>query len=152
MLQIKRIIITCIAYITEEIELVQQALINCIPEDLRDEKFQKKILHSQFGDKLILLKFELDNRKAKQTVIHLANSLDNSSKSYLKRRLESRMDLENKSFFFRVDKFKAVTDEIEIAEGSDVIKIELKYGAYTQDQNSVENLTKTLHELGIIID
>ncbi|MHA2404299.1 MAG: RNA-binding domain-containing protein, partial [Candidatus Kariarchaeaceae archaeon] len=94
MLSIKNITLTCISYITEEEELVKQALMNCLPDKLRTESVRRQLLHSQFGDKLVYFTYLLEKSKAKQTISHIAHHLNSKSMEFLLHNIETRIDLD----------------------------------------------------------
>ena len=58
--QINNIIFTSIAYATEELDRVKQALSNCLPPDLRETSIDLRHLQSQFKDKMKFLTITLD--------------------------------------------------------------------------------------------
>jgi RNA binding exosome subunit len=149
MLSIKNITLTCISYITEEEELVKQALLNCLPEKLRTESLRRQLMQSQFGDKLIYFTCQLEKSKAKQTISHITQRLNSKSMEFLLHNIETRIDLQEKSFFLRLDKFKAVSGDLSVTGGSDTIRIELKYNAYTQEQNSMSKVLELLDSVGV---
>jgi len=151
MVQFKKISLSCIAYITEEEKLVKQALLNCLPEDLRKTKINKKRFQSQFGDKLVLFTLELQNKQAIQVISYIASLWDIKDKQYFSRKLDARIDLEEKTVYLRLDKFKALEENLEITDGSDVIKVEIKYNAYTKDQNTIETVTELLVKIGMVL-
>ncbi|MHA2253653.1 MAG: RNA-binding domain-containing protein [Candidatus Kariarchaeaceae archaeon] len=151
MVQFKKISLSGIAYITEEEERVHQALLNCLPEDLRVTKIKKQRLQSQFGDKLVLLTSELHNKEAKQVIEYIVSMWDIKEKQYFGRKLDTRIDLEEKAIYLRLDKFKALEEKLEITDGSDVIKVEIKYNAYTKDQNTIETVTELLVKTGMVL-
>ena len=149
MLSIKNITLTCISYITEEEELVKQALMNCLPDKLRTESVRRQLLQSQFGDNLVYFTYLLEKSKAEHTISHIAHHLNSKNMEFLLHNIETRIDLDEKSFFLRLDKFKAVSGDLTVTGGSDTIRIELKYNAYTQEQNSMSKVLELLTSVGV---
>jgi len=145
MLELGRISVTIFSYVTEENDRVVQALRNTLPHELRTESLIKIPSNSQFGDPLVIYSFETDETTEIDAIAtYLGNSLTEKSKAYLSRHLSRKLDLENRSVYFRLDKYKAYQDELFITEGSDVIQVEIAYNAYTQAQNTEENVREFL--------
>ncbi|MDH5402592.1 MAG: hypothetical protein OEZ01_07685 [Candidatus Heimdallarchaeota archaeon] len=150
MVEIIRITFTVINYVTEDEELVIQGLRSCVPQDLTID-ITRQLLYSQFNDKMVLLTLTLSKVNEIQEGLNwLSTNLDDKSKSYLFRYLEKKLDLDERVIHIRLDKFKAVDKIIRITEGSDVIKVVISYSAYTQEENTLENVTTLLLKHNLI--
>ena len=152
MLELSKISFSTISYITEDVNLVIQSIKQCLSESLRENKFKMQKMQSQFGDKLILISAEYKNQNAKSIIEYLAKKMSDKDKQFLGSKLSERLDMEDRIFHIRLNKFLPLSDQIVLGEGSDVIKVEIKYQVFTSDQNTLENIRSSLLEKGIILE
>lgn len=149
MLLISKINFTTITYVTENPDIVEQALLNCVPEELREIKVHKQNLQSQFKDKLIISELSITKKKdVKMAIEYLADNIEN--KDFLARYLDKTMDLNKKSLHMRIDKFKTLDNIIEITTGSDVIKCIISYTSYEKNNNTLDNVIEMFKEARLI--
>lgn len=149
MLLISKINFTTITYVTENPDIVEQALLNCVPEELREIKVHKQNLQSQFKDKLIISELSITKKKdVKMAIEYLADNIEN--KDFLARYLDKTMDLNKKSLHMRIDKFKTLDEIIEITTGSDVIKCIISYTSYEKNNNTLDNVIEMFKEARLI--
>lgn len=143
---------TCISYVTEEIDIVKSAIYNCLPEQHRGLDIDIKHLQSQFRDKMKYLTLEIHQREIIDETIEFLNSeLSNGSKDYLFRYFEKKLEEEEKIFHFRLKKFDAVNGQLVADEGSDVIKVNIKYSDFSYD-GDISLIKQNFSKLGILSD
>lgn len=150
MIELSKITFSTISYITEDLNLVFEALKHCFPENLRNTKFTTQKIQSQFGDKLTIINNEFTGKEAKNTIIYLASLLDQKDKKFIGTMLSQKIDMDRRLLHLRLDKFLPLSDKIKLSEGSDVIKVEIKYQVFTSQQNNLENIRNSLLDVGII--
>ncbi len=124
-----KITITCFSYVTEELDRVKSLIINIMPDELKDtSSIQIQHLQSQFRDKLKILTVELTKKNDINLFINnLSEKLDKRQKQWLGNNLTRKIDYDSHTVHLRLHKFKAFYNELEFAEGSDVIKVKIKY-------------------------
>ncbi len=152
MIELSKISFSTISYITEDVNLVIESVKQCLSENLRDQKLKLQKMQSQFGDKLIMISGEYKNKNAKSIIKHLANKISDKDKLFLGGKLTERVDMDERIFHIRFNKFLPLSDQITLGEGSDVIKAEIKYQAFTSEQNTLESVRSCLLEEGIILE
>ena len=151
MIELSKISFSTISYVTEDVNLVIQSVKQCLPEGLRDDNFKMQKMQSQFGDKLILISREFKSKNAKSIIENLAKKMSDKDRQFLGSKLNDRLDMEDRIFHIRLNKFLPLSDKIVLGEGSDVIKVEIKYQVFTSDQNTLENVGNCFREKGIIL-
>ena len=72
--------------------------------------------------------------------------MDERSKLYLSDKFDQKVDLDERTLYLRLDKYKSYDGNLVIAEGGDIIKLELSYNAYTKKSNTIDNIRKFLNE------
>ncbi|MHA2028530.1 MAG: RNA-binding domain-containing protein [Candidatus Kariarchaeaceae archaeon] len=150
MIELSKISFSTISYVTEELNLVLNSLKSCFPEDLRDIKFNLTKIQSQFGDQLVIVDYEFVNKDAIKVISYLAKYISEKDKNYLFNNLERKTDMEDREFHLRLNKFLPLSDIITLADGSDVIKVKIKYQVFTSQHNTLENVRNCLGEVGLI--
>lgn len=150
MTELSKISFSTISYITEDLNKVFTSLKHCIPENLRDVKFNTQKIQSQFGDQITIVSCEFKGENAKNIILYLANLFDSKDKKFIGSKLEQKIDFDERLLHLRINKFLPLTDIIKLSEGSDVIKVEIKYQVFTSQQNNLENIRSALMDIGII--
>ena len=150
MLEFSGIKLTVFSYVTEVNERVIQALQNCIPSSI-DYKVQKLNTQSQFGDPLIIYSVELLKRDDIDKFLKfLGIALNGDNKMYFARYLQKKVDFDERVIYLRFNKFNAYNNKIAITEGSDIIRVELRYNAYVKKENTLNNLIESLNHYKIL--
>ena len=152
MIKLSKISFSTISYVTEDANLVMESIKQCLNEYLRESKFNLQKMQSQFGDKLILISNEFKNKDAKSIIEYLSLKMSEKDKRFLGNKLKERLDMEDRIFHLRFNKFLPLSNQIVLGEGSDVIKVEIKYQVFTSDQNTLDNVRNCLLEEGIILE
>ncbi len=143
---------TCISYVTEEIDIVKSAIYNCLPEKYRELDIDIKHLQSQFRDKMKYLTLEISNQEViDETIDYLNLNLNEGSKEYLNRYFDKKLEEEEKIFHLRLKKFDAVNGKLLADEGSDVIKVNLKYSDFSYD-GDISLIKQNFSKIGILSD
>ncbi len=141
---IKKLTATVFAYATEDEELVATSLLSLLPEELMEteiEIFRERLI-GQYDEPLTKLTLEITNKKELHTVLaYLGNQLSNAERKYLTRRIEKMIDKNSNTFHLRFDKMKAAEGILKLGEGSNTIKVVIKFVRYTKD------LTPFINEL-----
>lgn len=147
---ITKLTFTTICYVTEDIELVKQCVLNLLPDVNRDMQINQFFSTSQFGDRIVIISIVIENDLVNPVLGYLSTQLSENDKQYLFRHFSKRIDLDEKSFYLRLDKFKLLTNEFSLTEGSDVVKVEIGYSIFTPSQNTEDNIRDLLLTSGLI--
>lgn len=149
MLDLAFLKLSSICYVTEELDRVREAMYNSLPKQYRKIKMTAQKMTSQFNDKITFYSLELKGKDAGIGLAYISSLLSDDDKNTLNMNLPDRIDLAGHAVHFRLDKFRAFEKTIQLGNGSDVIKIEIKYFCYTKDQNTMENVITTLRQYGM---
>jgi RNA binding exosome subunit len=127
-----------------------RSLTHCFPETLREVKFVLSKIQSQFGDQLVIVDHEFKNDEASEVISYIAENLSDQDINYLTKNFERKTDMENRELHFRINKFLPLKDQIMLSDGSDVIKVKIKYQVFTSQQNTWENIRNCFSKVGLI--
>ena len=112
---------------TEEKEKVLKALMEIIPEDLRNEvKVEEEHLEGHYGNPIIKLTVRVEGEKAREVVEYIVSRLSSIDKSILYTSLEDRVDKDG-TLYFRLSKQEAYRGNINVYESDDVIRISVHF-------------------------
>ena len=64
--------------------------------------------------------------------------------------IEQNLDIEEKALHFRLDKFMLLDNEMKISKGNDVVKCEISYTTYEQNENTFENVQSLYKTVGLL--
>ncbi|MCY3410043.1 MAG: hypothetical protein INQ03_00270 [Candidatus Heimdallarchaeota archaeon] len=150
MSHLSRVSFTVYVYITEDIALVETCLKHCLPEELRSTPIQRVDTQSQFKDKLTILSIVLERKKEMDHIIpYLREHLEN--KEYITDNFDHMLDADSNILHFRIDKFKALDNVLEVTTGSDVIKCQISVTSYNQQDGCYDEVKKLFHSSGLIV-
>jgi len=151
MLELATISLSIFSYVTEENDRIVQALYNVLSPGMHAEKLTKIGTTSQFGDPFTIYSYESDDEEKITAILnHLGDQLDSRSRTYLTENLENKIDFDERSVYLRLDKYKAYQQQLVITEGGDIIKVEIGYNAYTQDENSYDGIAALFRSFHLI--
>ncbi len=150
-MQIDKLKLTTIKYVTERKDLVIDAILNILPENMKKsispKSFKRTSLIGQYGDPMLFLELSI-SKNPEQAVKHIFSKLTETEKKRLIEEFDTRMDDETTTFYFRLDKFAPLQDELYLNDGSDVIKAEIKFRIYGKyNAEAVKQYLKDLMEI-----
>lgn len=151
MVNLDKIKFVTIKYVTEKEDLVMEALKRILPEELRQkvekENVSRMSVIGQFGDPMLLIDVTTD-KDVPFIAKEIFRRLTDTEKKRLIHEFDTRMDHDSTTFFFRLDKFAPLRDDLYLNDGSDVIKVELKFKIYGKyDPQEIRNYLLSLMEL-----
>ncbi len=141
---IKRLTATVFAYATEDEELVAATLLSLLPEEFTEAEIDiyREGLIGQYDEPLIKLELEVTKKRELHKVLaHLGEQFSHAERKYITRRLENMIDKDSNTFHLRFDKMKAAEGILKLGEGSNTVKVVIKFVRYTKD------LTPFINEL-----
>ncbi|MEM1928240.1 MAG: RNA-binding domain-containing protein [Acidilobaceae archaeon] len=112
---------------TEDREKVLAALRNTLPPSLRETvEVESESYEGHYGNRIEVLTVELrDSEEAGALLSYLLESLGDADRRLLLATLAERVD-ESGSLYLRLDKQSAYRGVLELSDGDDVIKIEIR--------------------------
>ena len=149
---IRKMTATVFSYATEDEEKVANTLVALFPDEyIENPPFEiyREDLVGQYDEPLIKFEVEINKKRILAKVFEWWKSqLTESEKKFLYRHLENMTDVKAKTYHLRFDKFKAAKGELTLGEGSNTIKVVLKFVLYTKD---LTPLKQELIDLGLIM-
>ncbi len=134
--KIKDIRYSCSAHTTEDVEKVKLALLNLIPEEIRNSTEITQIpITGHAGNEMFLLEFEISQNRAKELIFkYYAEKMQDFDKEYLFTEFENHYGDDN-CFYFRFDKQEAYNERLVLEEKDNTINIAIKFVVYKQEPN-----------------
>jgi hypothetical protein len=123
---IRRIEARAYAYTTEVPERVESAVLELFPEDVYENlELEVEETESHLGLTITVFEVALENKKAcSKTLNYLLGRLSESDRYYLRSTLDRRID-ERCRVYFRFDKQAAYLENIKVAQGPDLINLQI---------------------------
>lgn len=117
---------SCFINATESTKKVIDALKNLFPEELKEKiKIKKTSLEGHYGNPIIILNAEIDDKKSIELFIeHLSESLGEAEKKELAREFQNHLD-DKYNLYIRLDKQLAYMKKFCFQQ-QDPIKIKIK--------------------------
>ena len=147
-IKIKEIQIYCNCHATEDLEKVEQAILNIIPEDIRG-KVETRITKTQghAGNSIILIELKINHNKLINSALnYLVKKISDIDKEYLYQVKDNHLD-KNNCFYIRFDKQAAFNDILNLDNGDNTIRLMIKFILYKREINKIFN---SLENIGLI--
>ncbi|MBN1329581.1 MAG: hypothetical protein JXA54_08925 [Candidatus Heimdallarchaeota archaeon] len=146
--KLKEINFSCSSHSTEDIERVKIAMLNLLPEIIRDKVEISEIkLRGHAGNEMFLLELDItQNKMIKDLLGYLAAKIQEIDKDSLLQEIDERID-ENNCFYVRFNKQDAYNGIITLDDGDNTIRVVIKFIIYKQEPNL---LTEALQNFGLI--
>lgn len=140
-------------YATESEEKVANAILSLIPDNVLDPEeelvLERERLTGQYNEPLEKIKVKLtDPKKVLKIMKHFAQSMKELDKKRFSRKLNSSIDQVSRKLHFRLDKDASAKGMVRLGEGSNVIKVVLKFKLYTKH---IEPFIEELQQIGLYI-
>ena len=145
--------LTSFSYITESETKVREALMNLVPEELKEETtFDRRVMHGQYNDRIIKLELRFTKKKIiSQIVDYIQSKVSPADKKGLTFNFKNQWDSRNRVWHLRINKQQAYLDELKIDSGGDIIKWALKFTIYDTSEKDAESVTQDfLKEKGML--
>lgn len=142
------LLLTSFSYITESETKVREAMLNLIPEVLREEiTFKRRALHGQYNDRIIKLELYFKKKKEiKQIINYFQEKISDDYKKGLSYSFENQWEKENRIWHLRLNKQNAYLKEIKPENGGNIIKWALKFTIYDVGDKDTETVARELLE------
>ncbi|WP_070807796.1 RNA-binding domain-containing protein [Pyrodictium occultum] len=141
-----RVEIAAHAHATEDVERVEQAVLNIVPEGLRGRvKLETRTVEGHYNNPITRIVARIEGRDAEEFVRGLARRLDEQSRRILAMMLENRYDQRQGKFYLRFSKQDAFLGELRLHDGDDVVHVVITL----RGSPSPEKALKALEELGL---
>lgn len=112
---------------TEDRGRVLEALLNILPPAFRDNaRIEREVYEGHYGNVIEVLSLELQDPQLSSTVFtHILSSLQEPDRRILFSTLEDRVSSDG-SLYIRLDKQNAYRGVLELSDGDDVVRIEVR--------------------------
>ncbi|MHA1630593.1 MAG: RNA-binding domain-containing protein [Candidatus Heimdallarchaeota archaeon] len=147
-IQIKEIQFSTSAHATEDIQKVREALLNLLPEHLREKvEIKDTLITGHAGNEIHLLELKVSQKKAvKEILTYLGEQLNEYDTEKLGEEFEARIDQAN-CFYLRLNKQAAYTGQLVVDDSDNAIRLMIKFIIYKPNPTLIP---KTLAAFGII--
>ncbi|RLE58876.1 MAG: hypothetical protein DRN53_07775 [Thermoprotei archaeon] len=148
---ISGIFVEAFCHATEDREKVLSAILNLIPETLREdlrEHIEIEVLHGYYGNPIEVFRLKVDEKvKAQEISAKIIKSLNDMDYEYLISTLDIRTNGKG-NLYLRVNKQSLLANEITIDEESDdIVKIRIKFLPHLRSREELEGSLNKLREL-----
>ena len=144
-IKLNEIRLSCSAHSTEDLEKVKEAMLNLLPEKLRNSKeIQIVEITGHSGNIFHLLEMSMKQKqKITQTIEYIAEEMDEMDKIFLYEDLETYLGEDN-NLYLRFNKQDAYYGSLSFDEKDNTIKVVIKFVVYKQEPHLVEDMLETL--------
>ncbi len=136
------------SHATEKREKVIKALLNLIPESLRNnvlDKLNYNTVQGYYGNPIIFYKVKISKDQGAQDIAkYILSNIDEIDREIIFRNIDERIDKSN--FYLRVNKQNAYFGKITLHDGDDIIKIKISFLPHIRGQ---EKIISSLKKLGL---
>ena len=145
--KIVRVELAAHAHATEDPDKVQKALMNIVPEELRDRvAIEKSILEGHYNNPIVRIVAKLEGRDAETFVKRLGEMLNEQDRGLLDALFDTRYDERTGRLFIRFSKQDAYMGELRLHDGDDVIHVVIQLRGSPKARRARE----ILHEAGLL--
>jgi len=145
--KINDIKIFCSAHATEDIEKVKQSMHHLIPEVHRATTEISEIpIEGHAGNPISLLEMKItQKRKINDSLIFLAEKIDDLDKETIAEELDSRIGEDN-SLYLRFNKQEAFNEVLKLDNADNTIRLTIKFIIYKAADNLIQQVL-TSHKI-----
>ncbi len=142
--RISRLTLSVFYHSTEDPDRVMKALLNLVPQSLRNSvQVVKSVVQGHYGDTIGILMMSAKGRRAGEILKHIICSLDDIDRKILLATVANRAGAKPSHLHIRVSKQEAYIGHVELMDGDDVIKV----SATVMGVKSVKDLEDFLRTL-----
>ena len=146
-LPVSNLEIRYLVHATEDPSKVKKAASILFPDDAPDAHFQEKVLKGHYGNAIILVRAQVEDKKTVQAIVEkLATDLSEIDKRTITE--ESNLYIDDDSLYLRLDKQAAFTGTLRLQK-TDPIRLRIKFQRAPSKQNQANILTNA-RELGLV--
>ncbi|MCS7097086.1 MAG: hypothetical protein NZ926_01185 [Candidatus Methanomethylicia archaeon] len=135
---ISEISFNAFCHVTEDLDKVQSAMLNLLPEPFRSNiNIVKEIMEGHYGNTIFNLKVHIiDKEIIESTLKYICEKLCELDKRLLFRTFNLRFD-KSKNLYLRFDKGEAYKGLLRLCDGGDVVRMILKFECRMEIARSV---------------
>lgn len=120
---VRRIEIMTSIHATEDDEKVRKAVLNLVPEELRDQaKIKQQTFQGHYGNPIKRLTLTITGRNADKVFKNIISKMTSTDRKIIDTTLENRLD-SSSHLYIRLSKQDAYQGNVVLYEGDDIIKI-----------------------------
>ncbi len=131
---------------TEDLEKVKRAILNLLPEDLRqkvDIKYQE--LRGYYGNPIVRLVITVRGSEAEEVARYIMSKLPEHDRRYLVYSIEQRYDRRSNKLYLRISKQDSYLGTPVLYDGSDAIRAVFSF-SIVRSEEEVKRFIETLIE------
>ncbi|MCD6428150.1 MAG: hypothetical protein J7L12_00865 [Desulfurococcales archaeon] len=144
-IRVQHLILKVFSHATEDPNKVRKAVMNILPEELRDKVvFDEVVTKGHYGNEIRVLTLKLKRKEALETLKHILCNMSEVERNILLATLETRVDPPS-HLYLRLSKQDAYRGSIRLLDSGDVIRLAVTIeGATTIDEmcDFLSNLVK----------
>jgi len=145
--RVVRVELAAHAHATEDPEKVKKALMNVVPEALRNKvRIERATVEGHYNNPITRIIARLEGRDAEEFVKRLGEMLNEQDKKILSALFDSRYDERSGRLFIRFSKQDAYMGEIRLYDGDDVVHVVIQLRGAPRLKRAEE----ILRELGLL--
>ncbi|RLE51915.1 MAG: exosome protein [Candidatus Methanomethylicota archaeon] len=132
------------AHATEDIAKVKEALLNLIPQPLRDKvQVLEEVVHGHHGNPITILRAMLTENLAQELVKHLSEKLDDLDKAIIKSQVD-RFSNGAGNLYLKISKQQAYLGKVTLTEGDDIIKLRVTMTRLGKSKSALIDFLKSI--------
>ncbi|MEO3993741.1 MAG: RNA-binding domain-containing protein [Desulfurococcaceae archaeon TW002] len=122
---VSNLVLSVFAHSTEDLSRVKQAVLNVLPQQLRENVLmEEQVVHGHYGNPITLITVRLKSREDEDSVFrHILCSLSITDRSLFTATLGRRVGSKNSIIYLRLSKQDAFSGKVMLMDGDDVIKV-----------------------------
>lgn len=141
---IARVLISTHAHATEDLDKVRQALINTLPQSLRNRvSIEQETVMGYYGNQITRLKIVLEGDDAVEFIKNLFNAMSEGDKHVLLNTVDARYNRKSNEMYIRISKQDAYLGSVTLYNGDDAIKIVITFAF----KRSIKEVRKLIEDL-----
>ena len=143
-IEISRVTIQTHGHATEDLDKVKQAILNILPQSLRDRiTIEHEVVKGYYGNIINRLKVNLEGSDAEEFVKYLLGTLSEGDRLALINTIDIRYNKKSNEIHIRLNKQDAYLGSATLYDGDDAIKIVVTF-AYKKSLSDVKKLIEDL--------
>ncbi len=145
------IVLSVFAHSTEDLGRVRQAVLNVLPQQLREKALmEEQVVQGHYGNPITLINVRFKDRRDEDSVFrHILCSLNVTDRSLLTATLGRRVGSKNSIIYLRLSKQDAFSGKIMLMDGDDVIKVSATLVGVRSLRDLHECLMRVFEECGL---
>ena len=135
------------AHATEDVERVKQALLNLLPDCVREKVvFSEAVVEGHYSNPIRRMTVHISGEDAIKVLEYLGSKLDDIEKSALMASLDLRYDEKEGRLYMRFSKQDAFLGRVKLYDGDDVVRVVVVF----RGSPRLEDVKHILEEVGLL--